>query len=54
MIIFCSCASTLMFFSVVIAPIAGKIAYVNDTGFPTALRILGSCHFIFVFFTFDS
>ena len=31
------------------APKAGKVTYVNDTRFPTAPRILGSRHYIFVF-----
>ena len=37
------------------APKAGKVTYVNETRFPTAPRIiLGSRHYIFVFFTLDS
>ena len=35
------------------ASIAGNVTYVNYTLFPTATRILGSCHYKFVFFTLD-
>ena len=56
--LFYPCASTMEFISVSIAtrgshysaPIEGKVTYyVNDTRFPTAPRILGSRHYIFVF-----
>ena len=49
---FCPCASTRG--SHYSGPKAEKVTYVNDTRFPTAPRILGSRHDIFVFFILDS